>query len=361
MPTLSIIAPVYKVEKNIHRCIDSILRQTYSDFELILVDDGSPDSCGAICDEYAHMDDRVIVIHKDNGGIASARNAGLDIAVGKWILFCDSDDCYNKNNLSEFLSYINLKDYDTLYGFNFLNVWPDGIEYSLKYPESQMRFMSFEDNISFICSKQSHSTIGYAIWDKLYSKKIIDQFHIRVLERDVMGNKDDWAEDLTFNLQYFMAIQMLQVSEIPVYLLSKHGAQVEQNENELLGRLNHMSKIFLQLKKTAVYQKPEIAEQFWKIVIWHLRRYFYLDVGAKGVIILREECVESLYWNQLLSWICTALEHWDEIEDCWDVVDRNDYRFLLEYLRDGNIFIYKIKNYWIWKIKPGIQNVIRRK
>lgn len=89
---LSIIVPVYKVEAYLHRCVDSILMQTFTDYELILVDDGSPDSCPTICDEYAKKDERIVVIHKHNGGLSDARNAGLDIARGEYIGFIDSDD-----------------------------------------------------------------------------------------------------------------------------------------------------------------------------------------------------------------------------------------------------------------------------
>lgn len=92
MPTISVIVPVYNVEPYLRQCVDSILGQTFRDFELILVDDGSPDGCPAICDEYAKMDSRVKVIHKENGGLSSARNAGLDVAKGKYIAFVDSDD-----------------------------------------------------------------------------------------------------------------------------------------------------------------------------------------------------------------------------------------------------------------------------
>lgn len=91
-PLLSIIVPIYKVERYLKKCIDSILEQDFSDFELILVDDGSPDKCGAICDEYAQLDSRIQVIHKSNGGVSSARNAALDIVQGKYISFIDSDD-----------------------------------------------------------------------------------------------------------------------------------------------------------------------------------------------------------------------------------------------------------------------------
>jgi glycosyltransferase involved in cell wall biosynthesis len=91
-PKVSIIVPVYKVEPYIRKCVDSILAQTLTDFELILVDDGSPDNCGEICDEYAQKDSRVKVIHKENGGQATARNAALDIAKGQYVGFVDSDD-----------------------------------------------------------------------------------------------------------------------------------------------------------------------------------------------------------------------------------------------------------------------------
>lgn len=92
LPTISVIVPVYKVEKYIHRCIDSILAQTFADFELLLVDDGSPDNCGAICEEYAAKDSRVRVLHQENKGQAAARNAAVTRAQGEYACFVDADD-----------------------------------------------------------------------------------------------------------------------------------------------------------------------------------------------------------------------------------------------------------------------------
>lgn len=103
MPKISVIVPVYKVESYLHRCVDSILVQTFTDFELILVDDGSPDNCGAICDEYAAKDARVRVIHQENGGLSAARNVGIDWALtnsdSQWISFVDSDDWVHQEYL----------------------------------------------------------------------------------------------------------------------------------------------------------------------------------------------------------------------------------------------------------------------
>ena len=92
MPEISIIVPVYNVEPYLRKCIDSIIAQTFTDFECILIDDGSTDNCPAICDEYAGKDNRIVVIHQKNAGVSAARNAGLDIARGEWIGFVDSDD-----------------------------------------------------------------------------------------------------------------------------------------------------------------------------------------------------------------------------------------------------------------------------
>lgn len=108
MPTVSVIVPVYNVEKYLSQCIDSILAQTFSDFELILVDDGSPDNCGKICDGYAEKDSRITVIHKENGGLSSARNSAIDWAFknsnSEWISFIDSDDWVHPQYLEALLS-----------------------------------------------------------------------------------------------------------------------------------------------------------------------------------------------------------------------------------------------------------------
>ena len=108
MPQISVIVPVYKVEPYLRRCVDSILGQTYTDFELILVDDGSPDNCPAICDEYEEKDSRVHVIHQENGGLSAARNAGIDWAFAnsdsRWLSFIDSDDWVHPEYLERLLN-----------------------------------------------------------------------------------------------------------------------------------------------------------------------------------------------------------------------------------------------------------------
>ncbi len=99
MPCISIIIPVYKVENYLCKCLDSVLAQTFCDYEVILVDDGSPDHCGDICDEYAKKDDRIKVIHKQNGGLSDARNAALEVCTGEYLTFIDSDDYVAEDHL----------------------------------------------------------------------------------------------------------------------------------------------------------------------------------------------------------------------------------------------------------------------
>lgn len=132
----SVIVPVYNVEPYLRECIDSVLSQTYRDFELILVDDGSPDNCGAICDEYAAKDDRIRVIHQEQSGVSVARNAGLDAARGEYIAFVDSDDWIFPNYLSYLMRAIEENQADiSVVGFQrFADEPPsaDSIAYSVK-------------------------------------------------------------------------------------------------------------------------------------------------------------------------------------------------------------------------------------
>lgn len=109
---ISVVVPIYNVEKYIEKCIDSIINQTYTNLEIILVDDGSPDKCGKICDEYAKRDKRIKVIHKENGGVSSARNIGLDNLNGEYVTFIDADDYISNNYCEELLNALKTENAD---------------------------------------------------------------------------------------------------------------------------------------------------------------------------------------------------------------------------------------------------------
>lgn len=144
MPAISVIVPVYKVEKYINKCIDSILEQTFIDFELLLVDDGSPDNCGAICDTYAQRDKRVKVIHKENGGLSDARNVALDVMQGEYVFFVDSDDWITNDALETMYSALRRTGAEVATG-NIISVYEDGKEKTLYSPTSVETILKGEE------------------------------------------------------------------------------------------------------------------------------------------------------------------------------------------------------------------------
>ena len=168
MPRLSVIVPVYKVEKYIHTCVDSILNQTFTDFELILVDDGSPDNCGKICDEYAKKDSRVKVIHKKNGGQSSARNKGLDHAKGNYISFIDSDDDILPEMFEKMMSFIEVQNLDIAF-CDVILVRGKRIRTGNMYSQNKV-FDNREALIDLLKGK-----IDNAVWNKIYKKNVFDR------------------------------------------------------------------------------------------------------------------------------------------------------------------------------------------
>ena len=225
-PHISVIVPVYNAEKHIHRCIDSILSQSFTNFELLLIDDGSSDQSGEISDKYAATDSRIRVFHKDNGGVSSARNIGLDNARGEWITFCDADDSVMEDWLDNFnldscnadLSCQGLKSTkqlslenhnpDLLYGIDFNGKPEDGLqalyenniigylfikafrssileEHQIRF-DAKMRYKEDEDFILRYCqycnSISCTSKCGYMYyapdWDKKYKLSFDEQSHL---------------------------------------------------------------------------------------------------------------------------------------------------------------------------------------
>lgn len=166
---ISIIIPVYKVEKYLEKCIQSVINQTYENLQIILVDDGSPDNCGKICDEYAKKDHRIEVIHKSNGGLSDARNKGLEIAKGEYIGFVDSDD-YIEADMYEVL-YNLLKQYNADVSIcNFYTVSQGKI--SIKNADNGINeYNRIEILKEILLDKNIQS---YA-WNKLYKKELFDE------------------------------------------------------------------------------------------------------------------------------------------------------------------------------------------
>ncbi len=209
MPKYSIIVPVYKAEKFISQCVDSVLSQPYLDFELILVDDGSPDNSGKICDEYAKKDERVKVIHKENGGVSAARNAGIDASQGKYIIFLDSDDFIDKSYFKVIKDSVEYGTELVSFGmFDYIHKTDGGV----KIKESPMN----KDILArgFDAGVWTHFIVDSffpAPWNKVFLASVIKENGIRFKEGIVC------FEDYMFCLEYCMHISSFICVSAPIY------------------------------------------------------------------------------------------------------------------------------------------------
>lgn len=186
MAEISVIVPVYKVEKYIYECIDSVLNQTYANIEIILVDDGSPDRCGEICDEYAQKDNRVIVIHQQNAGLSAARNAGIRLATGKYICFIDSDDYVSPDYCQTLFELLNGTSFD--YSVCDVLRFEDG-QPPLRESFDDISTYSNDEYLNLQINKQRE----FGVWNKLYRRELFDRicFKEGKLHEDVF-----WSADL---------------------------------------------------------------------------------------------------------------------------------------------------------------------
>lgn len=169
--TISVIVPIYNIESYLKECVDSILAQTYSDLEIILVDDGSTDSCPYICDEYQKTDSRIHVIHKSNGGLSDARNAGIDYSSGRYIAFVDGDDYLDEKTYEILLKAIQRDEADVAFGVT-KRLYRD-----LQDNEADGSYQLIEGNLimdAFICAEKKPHILK-AAWDKLYLRETIGE------------------------------------------------------------------------------------------------------------------------------------------------------------------------------------------
>lgn len=205
-PLISVIIPIYKVEQYLNECIDSVLCQTYENLEIILVDDGSPDRCGEICEEYKKKDNRITVLHKDNGGLSDARNAGLDICKGEFISFVDSDD-YVSNVFIETLYNAIMKysvDVASLYSAS-------------KFKDGTSAILTSKINKNAECNEVSkiaildmmfYQTIPTGVQYRLYNRHIFD---------DLRFPKGYLFEDLATTYKIFLKVDSIALIKEDLY------------------------------------------------------------------------------------------------------------------------------------------------
>ena len=271
MAEVSIIVPVYQVEKYIRQCVDSILAQTFTDFELILVDDGSKDKSGQICDEYAVLDQRVKVIHKENGGLSDARNCGMDQAVGNYFMFVDSDD-YIAPTMLEYLYKALMNKEADIAVCNFLHFFEED------------RKRDFSTNIQsevlsgaeIFYSRKNERVYGIwtVAWNKLYKRETLGNVRFRFGK---YHEDEFWANDI-----YQMDIKVVTIPECLYYY--------RQRDNSIMGRKN-IKRDFdileaLQERIAVYFMDERHADQAYKVMIFSLE---YLAESKKLITNKDEE------------------------------------------------------------------------
>lgn len=218
-PKVSIIVPVYNAERSIRRCIDSIVNQEFKEFEAILVDDGSTDSSGAICDEYASKDDRICVIHKENTGVSDSRNMAIDRARGQYLQFMDADDWIATYATNQLYRVAETNHCDLVIA-DFYRVV--GQRVSQKGDIDADEVMTREEFAAHMMGNPADFYYG-VLWNKFYRRDIIEKYQLR------MNQDISWCEDFMFNLEYIRHADSFYALGVPIYYYVKtKGSLVSQ-------------------------------------------------------------------------------------------------------------------------------------
>lgn len=226
MPILSIIVPVYKAEHVLEKCVRSIFAQTMSDWELLLIDDGSPDGSGKLCDAFASQDSRVRVFHKSNGGVSSARNLGMEQAQGDYIQFVDSDDFIEPTMCRILYDALTAAGADSS-GCAHYNVLPNGEKWvepgampAGVYGKEAVRHSVVDRLLGQRLGKSGEILNGY-IWRFLFSRKLLRKHDLRF--------SGAYLEDDLFLMEYFCLSEKLAMVDVPLYYYQQNPASVTRN------------------------------------------------------------------------------------------------------------------------------------
>ena len=218
-PLISVIIPVYKVEKYLRECVDSVLSQTYKNLEIILVDDGSPDNCPQICDEYAAKDSRIKVIHKENGGLSSARNAGIKIATGDYLMFMDSDDFWNdKISLSNMLSIVESNIQVEMFLFTSLD-YIEGKGYFKRKEHFNLKNFQTDTIENYCKSLQQNGNFEVAAYTKIFKTEFIKNNGLYFKEGIV-------SEDCEWMLRILGVLKSVKVIDAPLYMYRQREGSI---------------------------------------------------------------------------------------------------------------------------------------
>ena len=198
MPEFSIIIPVYNIEKYLEECVTSVTKQTYENYELILIDDGSSDKSGSLCDEFAMKDDRIYVIHQENSGLSAARNAGVDYASGRYIIFLDSDDFWRDEQCLEKIYHRLQKSNVQVLSFNYIK-FTNTQQYSSYFRKQESMPLNYKDSFQFQIEKGIWIACA---WNKVMKRELFDNGELRFV-RGITSEDMDWCVRLALKARSF--------------------------------------------------------------------------------------------------------------------------------------------------------------
>ena len=240
MVTFSIIVPVFNSERYLNKCVTSLLNQTYSDFELILIDDGSTDKCKDICNHFSIIDKRVITIHKQNGGVSSARNEGLKIARGKYVAFCDSDDYVEEKWLETMYSKIKDTDIDAA-SFGFINIDEKDRVISSWIPKQRLYCIDSQlDYLKLLIKSLTSYDFKWGVWLWVFNMKLIKENSIYFYE--IL----DYAEDMCFLFEYLLYCKKVLISDYCGYYYLTRGDSIIGKSRGTI-KLNSLNEVSFKL------------------------------------------------------------------------------------------------------------------
>ena len=354
MPLITVIVPVYKVLPYLRRCVDSILHQTFTDFELILVDDGSPDGCGAVCDEYAAQDPRVRVIHKENGGLSSARNAGLAVARGELIWFIDSDDHIDPGLLEQAAE--GIRGYDMV-SFDFCSVDEDGsVLQRFRYRYGPASWENEQELFDYYLDVYFRRAI-WSVWSRLFRKSIIDE-HGLFFE----DNNKIYAEDLYFTFLYLLHCRSINCLDAAGYhyTLRKGSIMDVQAGRHNLDRMIELIKAVekhLDAQPGFSYMKkefPVLFEAFFSVALYQTKEI----VGRDNIPAVREiicsDVQDLAYFREQAA---ALLKHGDTLRARSGFIRSGEIRAEYRYYLDGRRSNYRIR-WFAYRLLRKITGII---
>lgn len=313
MDKISIIIPIYNAEKYLEECIESVINQTYKNLEIILVDDGSTDESGKICDKYATIDERIKVIHEKNGCVSIARNAGMDIATGNYIMFIDADDYYEKNACEKLYNEIKEKNADYVIG-NYIHIEPNGEKWREPLFDTE-EYGNFK--VSIKDYKKSFFVMNSVVWNKIYKREFLEKFHLRFFNGPI-------AEDAIF-------ATFCYVNSDKGYFIKDIVYNYRLNKKNSSASTNCSKRYFDDMNKA--YKK--IYENFFNTNNIGFYRYFYARITP---YMLCKIIDTDLLNDKELKEVLTDFEWFFKQKEEYDVV-------ILNSLLDSIICNINAKNY----------------